>query len=104
MAGRAQGLMIKAMGSATESTSCRLQAARGVQAACPGAGCPFWEPGSRPDGRCVVERLDLGGRVDLTSWLIGLRDELTAARSREAEDEARQRFYRLLDTGDIDGG
>jgi hypothetical protein len=92
------------MGSATETNFCRLQGALGTQEACPEVGCPFWEPSGRSEGRCVVERLDLSGRADLTSWLIQIRDQLIAARSREEEEEARRLFYRLLDTGDTDGG
>ena len=92
------------MGSANEANFCRLQEALGGREACPEAACPFWEAGGVVEGRCVVERLDLSGRADLAGWLLLIRDQLTAAQSRDAEDEARRLFYLLLDTGDADGG
>jgi hypothetical protein len=91
------------MGPANEANFCKLQRALGLHEACTEAGCPFWET-DVAEGRCVVERLDLSGREDVAVWLVQIRDQLAAARSREEKDEARRRFYSLLDTGDADGG
>jgi hypothetical protein len=88
----------------TSTRLCRVRYAVGHEEACPEAGCPFWEPGGAAlDGRCAVERLDLDGRPRLAAWLQQIRKELASTSVRDVED-ARRRLYRLLDTGDADGG
>jgi hypothetical protein len=84
---------------------CKLQYALGRVERCPEDACPFWEPGGAAlAGRCAIERLDLAGRTDVAEWLIRVRKRLETAKSKDEEKEARSLFYRLLNTGDPDGG
>jgi hypothetical protein len=90
MRGRLRGETIGAM----EQRLCRLQYEVGRVETCPGAPCPFWESGS-----CVVDGLDVSGRLDLAAWLLRIRSSLDRARMREDEQEARRLFYRVLNEG-----
>lgn len=75
---------------------CALQDAVGRVEACPGARCPFWEPGGAVlAGGCLLERLtlDLGRRPDLANYLLGLRVVLDEG--RVDPPGTRQLFYRL---------
>ena len=92
------------MSDATEPRRCRLHGALGRAEACPEAACPFWDPRADADGGCAVGEVDLVGRPDLAEWLLRIRSELETAASRDDEDRARTGLYRLLETGDADGG
>lgn len=77
---------------------CRLVEALGRSESCPGARCPFWEPGGAVlPGRCAVGEIDLGGRAEFASWLLSIRDELEAARAphdhRRVWRELRRRLH-----------
>jgi hypothetical protein len=89
----------------THEALCKLQYALGRVERCPEDRCPFWEPGGAAlAGRCAIERLDLAERPEVADWLIRLRRQLETAKSKGEESEARSLFYRLLNTGDADGG
>jgi hypothetical protein len=89
----------------TDVRLCRLQDAVGRVETCPEDACPFWEPGGTAlEGRCAVERLDLAHRPEVADWLLRIRKQLERAGNRDEEQQARRLFYRLLNTGDIDGG
>jgi hypothetical protein len=89
----------------TQSKLCKLQYALGRVERCPEGGCPFWEPGGAVlGGRCAIERLDLADRPEVADWLIRVRRRLETAKSADDEKDARSLFYRLLNTGDADGG
>jgi hypothetical protein len=93
------------MAALTQTKLCKLQDAAGRVEECPEAACPFWEPGGAAlQGRCAVERLDLAGRPEVASWLLRIRKQLESADSGAKEEQARRLFYRLLNTGDADGG
>jgi hypothetical protein len=93
------------MAAPTQTKLCKLQYAVGRVEECPEAACPFWEPGGAAlEGRCAVERLDLADRPEVASWLLRIRKQLESAGSQAEEDQARRLFYRLLSTGDTDGG
>lgn len=82
--------------AATHQT-CRLKSAIGFAEGCPGAGCPFWEPGGAVlEGRCAFEELDISGNPQLAGWLLQIRERLESARTLEAADDARRLFRRLL--------
>jgi hypothetical protein len=75
---------------------CALQDAVGRVEACPGARCPFWEPGGAViAGGCLIERLtlDLGRRPGLCHYLLELR--LALDEGRADPPGTRQLFYRL---------
>ncbi len=62
---------------------CRLEQAVGREAACPGAHCPFWEPGGAVlEGRCIFEGVDFGRDPDLAQWLLGIRERVEASPPR----------------------
>jgi len=89
----------------THARLCRLQYALGRVERCPEARCPFWEPGGAAlEGRCALDRIDVDGRPDIASWLIRIRTELDPAKVGTEERQVRRLFYRLVDTGDVDGG
>jgi len=78
---------------------CRLQHAAGRVEACPGACCPFWEPGGAVlAGRCALDQVDLSARPELAAWLLRIRKRLEAAGTREDEPALRL-FYRLSGEG-----
>jgi hypothetical protein len=79
---------------AMEQRLCRLQYEVGRVETCPGARCPFWESTS-----CVVDGVDVAGRSDLATWLLGIRGSLERARMRDDQREARRLFYRALNEG-----
>jgi hypothetical protein len=83
---------------------CPLEGVVGHAEVCPGAACPFWDEAIPPAGRCAVTELDLAGRPEIAAWLLRIRDQLETARTRLDRDEAREELYRLLATGDADGG
>ena len=84
------------------TTLCRLQQSLGREAACPEQGCPFWSSGTAErQAHCSFDGLDLGGRADLATWLLDLRDELAAQGDAE-RDAIRARFYRRLNAGPAD--
>jgi hypothetical protein len=87
-----------------EPRLCRLKSAVGQVEICPEGGCPFWEPDVPFGARCAIDELDLAARPELAEWLLGIRGKLELAETRAAEDEARRDLYRLLETGDADGG
>ena len=89
----------------TDKKLCRIQYTLGRVEECPEDACPFWEPGGAAlEGRCAAGRLDLADRPEVAEWLLRIRKQLESAGTREEEDEARRLFYRLLSTGDADGG
>ena len=91
--------------NAAEPLLCKLQYAAGRVEECPRDVCPFWEPGGAVlAGRCAVERLDLAARPDVAHWLLCIRKRLEGAATAGEADETRRLFYRLLNTGDADGG
>jgi hypothetical protein len=56
---------------------CRLEQAVGVDATCPEARCPFWEPGGAAlDGRCAIEGIDFSREHEVARWLLGIRRRL----------------------------
>jgi hypothetical protein len=64
-------------GTQQAEPTCRLQGALGTVAGCPRELCAFWEPGGAVvEGRCLFERVDLQGRTELASWLLGIRARL----------------------------
>jgi hypothetical protein len=70
--------------AAGESMLCRLEQAVGVEAACRGVRCPFWEPGGAVlEGRCRFESIDFSRERDIARLLIGIRDRLEGRASRE---------------------
>ena len=88
-----------------EKKFCKLQSAVGRVEECSEGACPFWEPGGAVlPGRCAVERLDLVGRPDVVRWLLRIRKRLEHAATTDEQEESRRLFYRLLETGDADGG
>jgi hypothetical protein len=75
---------------------CALDAAAGAETTCPGAACPFWEPGrSERGGRCAFAGLDVEGDAELAAWLLEIRRRLAAASPSEA-DPALHLFHHLL--------
>jgi hypothetical protein len=92
------------MAALEEPIRCKLLSAVGRVEACPGPRCAFWDRDVLLGGRCALEELDLSERPDLASLLLRIRGQLESAETREDEDEARQETYRLLATGDADGG
>jgi len=88
-----------------ERPLCRLQYAAGRVEECPQDKCPFWEPGGAAlPGRCALERVDLSDRPEVAHLLLTLRKRLELQESALEQQETRRLFYRLLDTGDVDGG
>jgi hypothetical protein len=77
-----------------EQRLCRLQYEVGRVETCPGARCPFWQSTS-----CVVDGVDVAGRSDLATWLLGIRGSLERAWMRDDDREARRLFYRALNEG-----
>ena len=76
---------------------CKLQAAVGMHETCPGAACPFWEPGGAAlDGRCAFGRLEVADDASLAVWLLELRDRLATTESTAAAEAAHSRFSHLL--------
>lgn len=76
---------------------CGLHEAFGRSEACPGDRCPLWEPGGAVvPGRCAVGDLDLGGRADLASWLLELREQLEQVRTDAEQRRTWQELHRLL--------
>lgn len=92
------------MAGSSKPRLCRLQVALGQVERCPEAACPFWDRGVPFGGRCAIEELDLAGRPEVAEWLLRIRGLLETAETREEEDQARLELYRLLATGDADGG
>jgi hypothetical protein len=90
MCGRLGGETIGAM----EERLCRLQYEVGRVETCPGGRCPFWQSTS-----CAVDGVDVAGRSDLATWLLGIRGSLERALMRDDQREARRLFYRALDEG-----
>jgi len=89
----------------TESKLCNLQYVVGRVEECAESACPFWEPGGAAlPGRCAVERLDLAGRPEVAHWLLRIRKQLELGVTEGEQQDARRLFYRLLKTGDADGG
>jgi hypothetical protein len=79
------------------SRICRLEQVAGSDASCSEAGCPFWEPGGAVlEGRCAFERLDLEGRPEVATELIGVRQLLGSAVSEAEERLFRHLFHRAL--------
>jgi hypothetical protein len=88
----------------TETKLCRLQYTAGRVEACPGSACPFWDPGGAVlQGRCSLDGIDLVARADVAHLLLHIRKDLELAETH-AEVSSRRLFYRLLETGDSDGG
>jgi len=88
-----------------ETPLCKLQYAVGRVEECPQGACPFWEPGGAAlPGRCALERVDLTSRPEVAHLLLGLRKRLELGEAAAEQEEARRLFYRLLNTGDSDGG
>ena len=83
---------------------CRLEIALGRGERCPEGACPFLGGDTPVGGHCAIEELDLAGRPDLAGLLVRIRGQLETAETRAEEDEARLELYRLLETGDADGG
>ncbi|HEU5477807.1 MAG TPA: hypothetical protein VFU64_08300 [Gaiellaceae bacterium] len=76
---------------------CSLEAAVGKAEACPEDSCPFWEPGGAALGaRCAVEELGVEADAELATWLLEIRERLTAASSEEEERAMRSAFHHLL--------
>ncbi len=93
------------MPTQTQPRLCKLQYAVGRVEECPESACPFWDPGGAVlEGRCAVDRLDLVGRPDVADWLVRIRKRLESPTTDADAEEARRLFYRLLNTGDADGG
>lgn len=95
--------------SALDPRLCRLKAELGHAETCPEGRCAFWEPGGAVlDGRCALEGIDLTGRRDVAAWLLRVRRQLEAVGAgeipRAREERARRVLYRLLGTGNADGG
>jgi hypothetical protein len=92
------------MAGSHEPRLCRLEEALGQAEQCPGAACPFWDRAVPFGGRCAVEELDLRGRPEIAEWLLGIRTQLETVGRLEDQDASRRELYRLLETGDADGG
>jgi hypothetical protein len=76
---------------------CSLASAVGKHEACPGAACPFWEPGGAAlGGRCAFEQLGLKADAPLAAWLLEIRGKLEAASTAEDERALRSVFHHLL--------
>lgn len=85
------------------TTFCRLELAAGRTAACPERACPFWEPGGAVlEGRCALDRIDLGERPEVAAELLGLRRQLESASVYEQERGVRLALRRLIDEADAD--
>ena len=81
-----------------EPKVCHLHLTLGTVEACPGGACPFWEQGgvALPAG-CELERLGIDlDSPDLAKYLLGLREQLEAARNREEREAARKAFAELV--------
>lgn len=92
------------MADSTDPRLCRLHRELGRVETCPGPACPFWDRGAPFGGGCALEELDLAGRPEVAEWLLRIRGQLETAETREEEDQTRDELYRLLSTGDADGG
>jgi hypothetical protein len=81
--------------SQIESQECTLRtAAQGQAEPCPRESCVFWEPGGAVvPGACVIERLGVDvRRVDLSTYLLEVRERIEQARTL-AEVEATHREF-----------
>ena len=76
---------------------CSLERSLGKLETCPQDACPFWEPGGAVlAGHCAVDRLDVADDAVLASWLLEIRETLTASASAADEEAARSLFRHLL--------
>jgi hypothetical protein len=76
---------------------CSLKATVGKAEACPEDSCPFWDPGGAVlGGRCAVEELGVVADAELATWLLEIREKLTAASSEEEQRAMRSVFHQLL--------
>jgi hypothetical protein len=79
--------------------TCVLSRAAGLEEACAGDRCLYWEAGGAAlRTGCAVERLglDVDSEPVLARHLLELRHRLEDHRTADAEEHARSRFHHLL--------
>ena len=68
-------------------------------ALCPGAPCPFWEPGGAVlGGRCTFEGVELSRYPEVARELARLRDELESLHEDALREQLTHLYHRLLNT------
>jgi hypothetical protein len=92
------------MADSSEPWLCRLQSALGRVESCPRDACPFWDPAEGLGGGCAVADLDVAANPEVAELLLGIRGQLEAVQTFDEERQTRDELYRLLSTGDADGG
>jgi hypothetical protein len=60
---------------------CRIEGVLGHAEACPGARCPFWEPGRLPAGGCAFAKVDIEADTEVAALLVHVRNMLEEVRS-----------------------
>ena len=61
---------------------CRIEGVLGHAEACPGARCPFWDPGRAVlAGRCAFAKVDIETDPEVAALLMQVREMLESVRS-----------------------
>ena len=83
---------------------CRLELIAGHEERCPGASCPFWEPGGAVvEGGCVLERVgfELDRRPEVAALLLDDRHRIEDAHDETDAEAARMQLAHALNAENV---